>query len=325
MIKKFIFLAGAVLILSAGVCRGEGALKKASFVPLWSPQAQFAGYYVAHDKGIYKAHGLDVNILPSGPNVPPGPMLKSGKTDFALLWLSAGVRERANGLPVVNLFQSTQRSALILVARKSSGITNPGDLNGRKISYWEGDLSIQPKAFLSKYKIKATSVLQAYTPNLFLRGGVDAVSAMVYNEYHTILNSGLNPEELILFHYEQYGLNFPEDGIYAGESLYKRSPAMCRAFVEASLEGWNYAFAHEEEALDITLKYMKDAGLPANRAHQKWMLERIKELMAPVEKGGAAGVLKKDDYNRVASEMLKIGVIKAIPDFTSFYKPVLPR
>lgn len=322
--KRSTLLVCAVLFSFPGLCLGKDALKKTSFIPLWSPQAQFAGYYVAHDKGIYKAHGLDVTILPSGPRIPPGPALKSGKADFGLFWLSAGVRERAAGLPVVNLYQFTQRSALILVAKKSSGITKPEDLNGKKVSYWEGDLSIQPKAFLSKYKIKATRVTQAYTPNLFLSGGVDAVSAMVYNEYHSILNSGLNPDELTLFHYEQYGLNFPEDGIYARESVAKRDPAMCRAFVEASLEGWEYSFAHEDEALDIVLKYMKDAGLPANRIHQKWMLERIKELMVP-EKGGSAGGLSKEDYQRVASVMFGEGAIKSIPEFSAFYKPALPR
>ena len=322
--KRSILLFCAVVFYPQGICLGKDALKKTSFISLWSPQAQFAGYYVARDKDIYKAHGLDVAILPSGPSKVPGALLKSGKADFGLFWLSAGIRERSAGLALVNLYQFIQRSALVLVAKKSSGISKPEDLNGKKVSYWEGDLSLQPKAFLSKYKIKATPVPQANTPNLFLSGGVDAVSAMIYNEYHTILNSGINPDELTLFHYDQHGLDFPEDGIYARESVARRDPALCRAFVEASLEGWAYAFAHEEEALDIVLKYMKDAGLPANRVHQKWMLERMKELMVP-GKGGSAGGLTKDDYQRVASVMLGEGAIKNIPEFSSFYKPALSR
>lgn len=325
MTKRFVFWVGAVLFFSVSICRGEGKLKKASFIPLWSPQAQFAGYYAAYEKGIYKNHGLDVTIIQGGYRNPPARLLKTGKADFGILWLSAAIRERSGGAPLVNLAQVTQRSALVLVAKKSSGIVTPRDMNGKKISCWKGDLEIQPKAFLKKYNIKATLIPQAYTVNLFLRDGVDVISAMWYNEYHTILNSGINAEELTTFFYDQHGLNFPEDGIYAREDIVSRDPGLCRRFVQASLEGWAYAFAHQDEAVDIILKYMKEAGLPANRIHQKWMLEDMKELMMPGGKQYISGALDKDDYERVASEMLKSGVIKTAPDFASFYKPALPQ
>ena len=325
MITRSVFRVGVVLFFSAGVCRGGEALKKTSFIPLWNPQAQFAGYYVAHEKGIYKKHGLDVTVIRGGPRISAAQLLKTGKADFGLLWLSAAIRERSNGTPLVNLAQITQRSALMLVAKKSSGIFAPSDLNGKKVSYWEGDLAIQPEAFIKKYNLKVERVMQAYNVNLFLHGGVDAISVMWYNEYHTILNSGINAEELTTFFYDRYGLNFPEDGIYAGKDTVARDPGLCRSFVQASLEGWAYAFAHEEEAVDITLKYMKEANLPVNRVHQKWMLKKMKELMRPGGKQDVPGILNKNDYERVASEMLKGGIIRNIPDFASFYKPALPQ
>lgn len=81
--------------------------------------------------------------------------------------------------------------------------------------------------------------------NLFLLDGVDAASAMWYNEYHTIINSGVNAEELTVFHLAGYSLNFPEDGIYCLKKFVQNNPGLVRDFVQASLEGWQYTFDHQ--------------------------------------------------------------------------------
>ncbi|MFH0738813.1 MAG: ABC transporter substrate-binding protein [Candidatus Omnitrophota bacterium] len=301
----------------------EEALRKVSFIPMWKPQAQFAGYYVASDLGIYKKYGLNVTIIEGGPDFPPAQLLKEGKADFGIMWLSAGIQRYSQGLKVVNIAQIVQRSALMLVAKKSSGILKPQDMNGRKISLWEGDLSIQPKAFFRKYNLQVKIIPQAYTVNLFLKGGVDAASAMWYNEYHTILNSGINEDELSTFFYDQYGLNFPEDGIYVLEDRLKKDPGLCRDFVKASIEGWLYAFEHQDEALDIILKYMRQAGIPANRAHQRWMLARMKNIIIKKDSpSGSIGTLSKGDYEKVVQELRDSKLVEGPVDFKEFYKPL---
>jgi NitT/TauT family transport system substrate-binding protein len=316
-----IFVVSATVLFgcSFGVQAGR-PIKKVSFIPMWSPQAQFAGYYVAYEKGIYQKYGLDVAILEGGSSFPSIEALKDGKADFAVAWLASALEKRADGVKLVNIAQIVQRSALMLVARKSSGIQKPEDMNHKKVGLWEGDLGVQPRAFLKKYQIDADIIPQSYTVNLFLAGGTDVVSAMWYNEYHTILNSGIDENELTTFFFDRYGLNFPEDGIYAMETTLDKDPQAAASFVEASLEGWAYAFDHEDEALDIVLKYMKKADLPANRVHQKWMLERMKDVMIL---GGALdniGVLNKKDYERVAQELSQDGLIKSAPAFDEFYK-----
>src|SRR5512137_553832 len=89
----------------------ETNLNKASFIPQWSPQAQFAGYYVAYEKGFYKKNGIDLTILPGGPDQPSSQILAKGKADFATLWLSTALRLAANGEDIVNIGQIVQRSA----------------------------------------------------------------------------------------------------------------------------------------------------------------------------------------------------------------------
>jgi len=298
-------------------CLGEN-LKKVTFIPQWSPQAQFAGYYVAYEKGIYKKYGIDLNILKGGPDSSSVEFLEKGKADFATMWLSTAIQKRSKGVKLINIGQIIQRSALILVAKKSTGIHKPEDINGKKVGLWGDEFQIQPNAFFKKYDLKVKVIPQSFSVNLFLRDGVDVASAMWYNEYHTIINSGINPEELITFFFYDHGLNFPEDGIYALENNFKKDPSLSCAFVKASIEGWQYAFAHPDEALDIVLKYMTIAKIPANRAHQKWMLEKTKDLISPQDNKTFIGILLKADFLRVAKELKENGFIKEIPEFESF-------
>ena len=278
------------------------------------------GYYLAQAHGIYKKHGIDLDIITGGPERPSSDFLKNRKADFATLWLSTALTMRDQGVRLVNIAQTMQRSALMLVAKRTSRINRPEDMQGKKVGLWGPIFQVQPKAFFKKYLLNVKTVRQSFSVNLFLRDGVDVASAMWYNEYHTILNSGLNPEELTTFFFHQYGLNFPEDGIYTLESTYRKDPALCKAFVKASLEGWRYAFEQTEEALDIVMKNLKKAYVPATRVHQRWMLARMKDLMSAEGAKIPLGKLSSEDYTRVAGGLKENELIHEIPEFTVFYR-----
>jgi len=316
---KLLLLFGLFCFASFSIARAED-LKKVTFIPQWVPQAQFAGYYVALQQGIYRKHGIDLTIITGGPEYPADQYLKDRKADFATLWLSSAIQMRDQGVRLINVAQTMQRSALMLVAKKSSGILQPADLNDRKVGLWGPIFQVQPKAFFKQYNLNVKVVRQSFSVNLFLRDGVDAASAMWYNEYHTILNAGLNPDELTVFFFHEHGLNFPEDGIYTLEDTYAKDPALCKAFVQASVEGWRYAFAHPKETLDTVMKNLQQAYVPATRVHQRWMFERMKELMLPDDPNISVGVLNAEDYLRVANGLKENALIGAIPPFTSFYQ-----
>lgn len=311
-----------IAILLLGL-QGTGAaaqeLQKVRFMPHWLPQAQFAGYYIAEEKGIYEKHGLDVEVLMGGPNFPAIPVLTQDKTDLVSMFLSGAIKARARGIELVDVGQLSQRSALMFVAKKESGITRPEDFQNKKIGIWRSDFRELPLAFLKKYGIQAEIVPITSTVNLFLRGGVDIMCVMWYNEYHQILNFGLNPDEINSFQFYDYGLNYPEDGIFCLESFYEENPEACRKFTEATIEGWRYAFEHPEEALDVTLRHMEEAKVPANRAHQRWMLNRMRDVFI-LEDRIFNGQLHQEDYLNTARVLLESGTIDQIPDFDSFNK-----
>jgi len=306
------------MTVAASSVTAENTLTPCTMIPHWSPQAQFAGFFVAKAKGFYKAHGLDMTILEGGPGRSSAEYLKEGRVDFATLWLTSAIQQYANGVRLVNLGQIIPRSAMMLIARKSANIRQPADMNGKKVGLWGGDFSIPPRAFFIHHGLNVREVRQSYTVNLFLRGGVDVASAMWYNEYHTILNSGIDADELKVFYLHDDDLNFPEDGFYTLETTYRENPALAKAAADASFEGWRYAFDHPDEALDIVIDYMREANISANRTHQKWMLERMRDLFFTVDTPETSPRLLEKDFNVVTDSLINAGLIDIKPDYLNF-------
>ncbi|MFH0879560.1 MAG: ABC transporter substrate-binding protein, partial [Lentisphaerota bacterium] len=234
-------------------------------------------------------------------------------------FLATALEGRSQGLPFVNIAQIVRKSALMLVARKSSGIKTPADFNGKRVMIWP-EFRIQPMALFRKFDVHPRVITQRNTLNLFLRGGAEVASAMWYNEYHLLQNAGLDPDELTIFRYDTYGLNFPEDGIYCLEKTLKEKPEVCRAFVQASIEGWLYAFDHPEEALDIVMKYVNAAHMPTTRVHHRWMFNAMKDLIMPEGDRSLIGYLSEEDYLTVARELKASDMLEFIPEFKSFYE-----
>jgi len=315
-----IVIVSFLCFLSAIAAAGE--FRTMTFLPQWLPQAQFAGYYVAYEKGFYRKQGIDLKILKGGPDFPAAEMLGKNRTNFTTMFLSEAIQQRDKKIRLVNIGQLMQRSGFILVAKKGSGISKPSDLQNKKVSMWP-NFQVQPRAFFRKYGIEVKPVSQGATVNLFLRGGVDAASAMWYNEYHTIINAGINEDELTTFFFDRYSLNFLEDGIYVLKETYERDRELCCKFVKASIAGWKYAFENPDEATDIVMKYINDAHAGGNRVHQRWMLARMKDLMQPVDPNVSIGDLNQKDYDTVARELQKSGLIKTILPFGEFYAPCL--
>jgi len=302
------FFAGTVL---------AGPLKPAALIPQWEPQAQFAGYYVALAKGFYAARGVDMRILRGGPASPPSALLRDGRAQFGTFFLATAIRERAGGLPLLNLAQFVPHANQLIIARKADGITTPHDLDGKRVSLWGPEFRILPEAFFKKFEARVTEVPQGFTVDLFLRGGVAACSAMTYNEYHAILNAGLDAGELTVFSLADFGLDLPEDGLYTLDGTWEKDPELCRAVVRATLDGWRYAFTHPEEALDIVMSHVAAAHLPTNRMHQKWMLSRITRAMSA--DGPDFGLLSRPQYQTTSDALVAAGLVTTAPPYEVFH------
>lgn len=286
----------------------------------WYPQAQFAGYYMAREKGIYDRYNLDVEILHGGADTDSLILLKQGTADYGTAFLSAAMEQRSKGVPLVNIGQIVHRSALMLIARKDSGIKTIKDLDGARVGTWGTKFQLQPTALFYRENLDVTFVRQSPSFELFMRGGLDAALAMWYNEYHRLIAYGLNPEEMNTFFFSDLDLNQPEDGIYCLESTLAASPKTAAALVRASVEGWEYAFAHPEEAVDTILRIMKESNIRANRAHQAWMLARMQNIILAEGQTQLSTRLNQSDFEKTKEALLTTDVIEKDFSYNEFHK-----
>lgn len=293
-------------------------LPKVTFLPYWVANAQFAGYYMAVEMGIYKKYGMDVQIIPFQSTDNASEMIKNGKVDFAALWLMNAIGLKASGVDIVDIAQFSHRSSLMLVTKKSSGITELEQMDHKKVGVWMG-FELQPRALFKRYHLDVNMVPIGSSNNLFLYDGVEITLANWFDEYHSIINAGFNPEELNMFFFADYGFNFLEDGIYCLSEKSVNDPVRCANFVAATAEGWAMAFADPEKAVDIVIAYAKRANLPINRAHQRWMIDRYKDLYYPGNEFSTT--LSIEDYLSAAKILKQSGQIAEVPSFARFYHP----
>jgi len=292
-------------------------LRKVTFLPYWVTTAQFAGYYLGKELGFYEKHGIDLEIIPFQPFYTSTDLIGKRQADFAALWLVNAIEVRASGVDIVNIAQFSSRSSLMLVAKKSRGIEKIEDMNNRKAGAWSG-FELQPTTFFKKFHLNVELIPIGSTNNLFLNNGVEMTTANWFDEYHSIINSGYNPEELTTFFFADYGLNFLEDGIYCLDSLRINDPELCTSFVNATAESWIYAFNNPEIAIDIVIAEAQKSNIPVNRIHQKWMLDRYRDLYFST--GKTTTGLSEKDYLFTAKVMKESNLISEIPDFEDFYK-----
>jgi NitT/TauT family transport system substrate-binding protein len=253
----------------------------------WVAQAQFAGYFVAKDKGFYKDAGLDVTINPGGPDVAPPQVIAGGGADVVVDWMPSALASREKGVPLVNISQTFKHSGLELVCRKDTGIKTPEDLKGKKVGIWYGGNEYPFLNWMSKLGLSTdggptgvTIIKQGFNVDPILQKQADCVSAMTYNEYWQVIDGGYKPIDLVVFNYEKEGVSTLEDGLYAMEPKLK-DPAFVEKmakFVKASVKGWDYAKAHEDEAVKIILA--TDTTGSKTEKDQKRMMGEIGKLLA---------------------------------------------
>lgn len=320
--KKLLTTAAIALALAAPVATTAQADGHANTVKLqlqWVTQAQFAGYYVAKDKGFYEEEGLEVTILAGGPDIAPPQVLAGGGADVMLNWMPSALAAREKGLPVVNIAQPFKTSGLMLTCWKDTGITTPQDFKGKTIGVWFFGNEYPFLSWMSQEGIPTdggpdgvTVLKQGFNVDPLLQRQADCISTMTYNEYGQVLDAGVSEDELVTFKYEDQGVATLEDGIYALEDNLK-DPVFKEKmvkFVRASMKGWKYAEANPDEAADIVLE--NDESGAQTEAHQKRMMGEIAKLTA-----GSNGALDVADYERTVATLLAGGsdpVISAAPE-----------
>jgi NitT/TauT family transport system substrate-binding protein len=296
----------AAAVLTGGLAQ---AADEVTLQLKWVTQAQFAGYYVAKDRGFYEEEKLDVTIKPGGPDIAPPQVIAGGGADVIVEWMPAALASREKGLPLVNIAQPFKSSGMMLTCLKDTGVTSPEDLPGRTLGVWFFGNEYPFLSWMSQLGIPTdgsdegvTVLKQGFNVDPLLQRQADCISTMTYNEYWQVIDAGIKPEELVTFKYEDQGVATLEDGLYALEEDLE-DPAfrdrMVR-FVRASMKGWKWAEENPDEAAMIVLE--NDATGAQTEKHQKRMMGEIAKLTA-----GSDGALDPADFERTVDTLLSGG------------------
>ena len=252
-----------------------GNAQRIVFTPQWTPQSQFAGYYVAQEKGFYKEAGVEVDFQHPSASYSAANRLFEGSSDMITQQLVQAMIAIDRGMPMVHILQTSQRNSLVLVS-KSDSIRTIDDLKGKKVGVWKSGFGDLAYIMDSEKDLDIQWIPYLESVNLFLSGAIDATLAMSYNEFLKIRVAGHEDKPVIRFSETEY--DYPEDGLYVSTDFYQRYPDKVKAFAEASRKGWEWAHEHLEETLDIVMKWAERENVHTNRIHQQWMLEQILEI-----------------------------------------------
>ncbi len=300
-------LAGAMSLAAAQAMAADKVVLQLK----WVAQGQFAGYFVAKEKGFYEEEGLDVEIKNGGPDIAPEQVIAGGGADVIVTWMAAGLAARDKGVNLVNIAQPYAKSGLELICPKDGPVQTEADFKGHTLGVWFFGNEYPFYAWMHKLGLSTeggpdgvTVLKQSFDVQPLIQKQADCISVMTYNEYWQAIDAGFKPEDLVVFNYTDLGNDLLEDGLYVIEDNLK-DPAfedrMVR-FVRASMKGWKYAVDNPQEAAEAV---MEAGGEDEN--HQQRMVGEVGKLIGD-------GKLDPVVYERTAKALLDQKIIAKEPE-----------
>lgn len=284
------------------VCTVSYAQDKLVFTPQWSAQAQFAGYYVALEKGFYKQAGIDVEIVHPSVTQSAISRIRNNESQATTLQLAQAMDIIDNGIPLVNILQTSMNNALVIVSRRNK---NPLTQKGAKVGIWNAGFGQIAICMSIKEGLEYQWIPYASNINLFVSGAIDATLAMSYNEYYQLVQSGFIPTKDNVYRFCDHGYNVQEDGVYMARDYYLKHREQARRFAAASKKGWEWAAAHPEETLDIVMRYVQKEHIATNRVLQQLMLKDILRLQVDRESKKREFRLRPDMVKQASRLMIE--------------------
>ena len=308
--KKFCFIMAryvGIVVLVLAVSQKVQGQEKFIFTPQWTAQAQFAGYYVAQEKGFYKDAGLNVEIIHPSTTQPALKRIRNNESHATTLQLCQAIEIIDDGIELVNILQTSMNNAMVIVSRRG---VDPLTQKGERVGIWSAGFGQLAKCMSVKEHLDYEWTPFATNVNLFVAGAIDATLAMSYNEYYQLMQTGLPLTEKCVYRFCDHGYNVQEDGVYMTREYYEKHRTEAKKFAEASRKGWEWAAAHPEETMNIVMKYVHENQIITNRVLQKLMLEEILRLQVDRESGKREFRLRPDMVKRANDLMMECNLLE---------------
>lgn len=316
-----IIIVALCLSLCLSIQNGQAQDKQLDKVTLslqWLTQCQFAGYYVALEKGYYKQERIDITIIPGASDINPIFQVSSGVTDFGTKWLADFIAAKDKGAPLISIAQVLQSNGMVLISKAESNIKTPSDFIDKKLGIWFFGNEIQFFALMNKLNISTDRMHISplkWSIKPFLNDEFDVVTAMIYNEYLRVLDSGYDKKGINVIDFSHYGLNFPGQVVFTRKSTLESKPDLCERMLRASLKGWAWAMDHPDATVDIVLKHDKARILKKDLQRRQ-----MKEIIKLIQYGNLPlGYHSPKQVDFVMQSLVKHRVISSPLDLSEVY------
>jgi len=253
------------------------ALDKVSIQLNWYHQFQFAGYYAAKEQGFYQALGLDVELRELDDQGTSEERVITGKADYGISDSSL-ILAKSQGKPVVIVAQIFQHSPTTLATLRSSNISSPFDLMGKRIMV---NSSLQNFAPVSAMLLQTDPNMTAFTwqehneqYSALVEGNTDAI--LIYNTNEPFKFKQANID-IFTIDPRDYGIDFYGDSLFTSESEVKNNPQRVQAIRQATIQGWQYALSHKAEIIKLIAEKYNSQG--KSDAHLSFEADEISKII----------------------------------------------
>lgn len=310
-----------VLLQQSAQQKTAGTQRQISIRLKWLHQAQFAGFYYAKEAGFYGDRGLDVTLRPGGIDYPAIQMVASRSDDFGVTAADQILLARDKSIPIVAIACIFRKSPFVLFSLKESNITKVEDFRGKKVGLkLGGNEELTYRAMMKKAGLSSSDVQEIpvkFDISLLLAKRIDVWPGYSINEPITAEEKGF-PVNLIWP--DAYGINLYADVLFTTEEMLRTQPAVVKAVVEATVKGWEEAFANRELAVTYTLKQSNYL----NREHERKMLDASYSLVLPDDK--PIGWMEMSVWEEMHQLLRKNDFIKTDVDLSKAFRvDFIPR
>ncbi|MEG3638447.1 ABC transporter substrate-binding protein [Magnetococcus sp. PR-3] len=282
----------------------------------WFHQFQFAGYYAALEKGFYREEGLEVEIRQGGPQIQVDQEVLSGRAEFGIL-ASELIKKRIDGKPLVLLSVIIQHSTRALMFKADQNITKPADLIGKKIMLNRSELA----EFLAMFRQEGIDPKKLFilskdwrANEKLISGEIDVINGSMANQPFIFNSKNIAVDMLKPF---DYGVDFYGDSLFTTQAFLKDNPKQVAAFRRASLKGWQYAFNHVDEMIELIQKRYASKKSTQQLTYEA---QTLRQLILPDMV--TLGHINPERIQRIAETYQTLGIVDRSLDLDAFiYAP----
>lgn len=264
----------------------------------WFPEAEYGGIYAAVQQGYYEAAGIDLAVRAGGPHVSPIQIVAGGGATFATGKADSLLLARERGIPVVAIAAIKHTSPQALLFRADQGIDDFTDLNGRTVFFVPGVMGYQ--YVKHRYNL---NVREQVHPGSFVPFINDAASAI----HGFAVSEPCDIPGLAFLRFADAGYNTYENVIFTTEKVLQEQPDLVRAFLAATIQGWQYYKDAADEVNGYILQFRPESSLESLACQAKLQEPYIYGQVA--EQHGI-GFMQEARWDTLREQLIEIGELK---------------